>query len=234
MINKTFQILQLLQQEELKELARWLRSPWCNSQKKLADLFTVLQKYYPDFDSPKLSKEALFKKLYPQKTYDVKWMRNLLSALTIEVERFLQHQALERNSYLQQQLLLQTFQERHQTQWFQKRSHQLIESLKQKEGKDSSDFFLLSQLYEQVHRHPALLQRQLAGPNALQQADTFLDQCYALSKYRFLSELSERNKIVEEQNKLETKNRFPSRFIRSIVFAHTRGLSTFSPKPQAL
>ncbi len=202
MNHKVFQILSILRPQELKSFERWLRSPWCNSQQKLHELFVILRPYHPNFDSPKLSKERLFDQLYPNHKYSVGWLRNLFSGLSQQAERFLKHQMLEKDDNLGEQLLLQGFRERHQTDWFQKRSQKLIEKLEEQSPKDSDALWVLSRCYEQIHRHPELLQKQLTGPTALDQAQYYLEQAHALSQYRFLSERNERHQILQDQPEL--------------------------------
>ncbi len=196
MQNKTTQILRLLSPEEIKRFDKWLHSPWCNSNKKLPVLFLQLKKQYPHFEHSSLTKEKLFKKLYPAKSFDDKWFRNLLAALNQEAERFLQHERLNQSPALQKKLLLREYHDRQQIDWFEKNTRALIEFFQQKKGKTESDLFELSWLYEQLHRQPSAVARQLPEANALEQADQWLDQAYALTKARFLIEFSERNKIV--------------------------------------
>ncbi len=202
MQNKTTQILQLFSAEEVKRFDKWLHSPWCNSNKKLPLLFLALKKYHPHFEHPALTKEKLFAKLYPAKKFDDKWLRNLLAALNQEAERFLQHERLKQSPALQKKLLVHEYHDRQQIDWFEKHAQALIDLLRQKKGKDESDLFELSWLYEQLHRHPSAVARQLPEANALEQADQWLDQAYALAKARFLIEFSERHKIVAEEHDL--------------------------------
>jgi len=201
--NKTTQILALLTFEEIKSLDKWLSSPWCNSNKKILSLFNLLKKHYPTFEHSSLAKPNLFKKLYPGKVFDDKWMRNLLSGLTKEAERFLQHQRLMKDDQLGKKMLIEEYQERNQLVKFEKKTFELIRELEAKPNKDLQDLYDLNFLFEKLYREPSSVDRQHPGTDWLTKANFWLDQFYALAKARNLMEFSERQIIFGEEYNLE-------------------------------
>ena len=144
------------------------------------------------------------------------WLRNLFSALSRQVERFLQHQQLDQQPELGEQLLLQCFRERHQANWFRKGSLQLIERLRSRPTADPESLHWLSTCYEQLHRHPELSQKQRADSQALDQAQAQLNRAYALRQYRFLSERHERHKILGDQDQLPEQLRALDQWTRAV------------------
>ena len=194
MTNKVFQLLSILHPSELKPFERWLRSPWCNSQQKLHELFVLLRPHHPHFDPPKARKETLFQQLYPEQPE------------------------------LGEQLLLQCFRERHQANWFRKGSLQLIERLRSRPTADPESLHWLSTCYEQLHRHPELSQKQRADSQALDQAQAQLDRAYALRQYRFLSERHERHKILGDQDQLPEQLRALDQWTRQHYLDHLDAL----------
>lgn len=203
MQNKTTQILALLSPEEIKLLDKWLASPWCNSNKKLYTLFVLMKKHHPSYDHASLTKPRLFRKIYPGKAFDDKFMRNLLSGLTKEVERFLQHQRLSLSPILGQRLLVEEYQRRNDIEGFEKKISALIKVLEEKPKKDLQDLYDLASLYKKWYREPSLQDRNLPGDTILQKANHWLDQFYGLAKSRFLAELTERQLVLSEDYNLE-------------------------------
>ncbi|MBS1492550.1 MAG: hypothetical protein JST55_03510 [Bacteroidetes bacterium] len=86
---KAFRILSTLSKEEFAEFDRFINSPFFNRSKDLTKLFYAVNKYYPIFESPKLTNENIYKKLYPGKTFNEGTIRNLFTDLGNLAERFL-------------------------------------------------------------------------------------------------------------------------------------------------
>jgi hypothetical protein len=77
--SKSIDILKSLSEEELKQFKDFLGSPFFNTNRTLLKLFDVLKKYYPGFPPDKITKEKVFKKLYPGKSFNEQVMKNLIS-----------------------------------------------------------------------------------------------------------------------------------------------------------
>ncbi len=77
----TVEILEKLSSEELKKFGLLLKSPYFNSIEILPKMFEVIKNTRPDFNSPSLSIENMFKKLYPGKEFKEQTIRNLYSEL---------------------------------------------------------------------------------------------------------------------------------------------------------
>ena len=194
---KMARILAILTPEEFKSLGLWLQSPWANTNKKLVSLYTIVQKYHPDFSEKAMDKAQLFKKLYPTKAFDDKWMRNLMAAMCRQVEQFLVHQRLESDKILSAQLLGREYLERHEGDWHEKQVGELINSLEAKKAKETEDFLLLALLHSELYERPEHTQRK-SSHAALLTADHYLDCFYGLKKWRFATEMNERQLILPE------------------------------------
>ncbi|HMQ60677.1 MAG TPA: hypothetical protein PKE06_08415 [Flavilitoribacter sp.] len=72
-------LLRAIEPEELKVLDRWLRSPWCNTNKNLIRLLERVLRYYPGFSDPRFTKEKLFREVLPNGKFSDRRMNNLLS-----------------------------------------------------------------------------------------------------------------------------------------------------------
>lgn len=193
--SKLTQSLQLLTPDEFKSLYKWLQSPWANANKKLVEFYGLLQKHYPAFDAKSLTKEDLFAKLYPGKTYDDKWMRNIMGGLSKQVEKFLVHQRLEKDETLYKQLLAKEYLERHRNDWFEKQVNDLVKILEGKVVKETEDYLALLLIHDEQYRQSNVG----ASFPSLQIADLYLDTFYSITKWRYLTELRERQLILQEE-----------------------------------
>lgn len=87
--SKAAEILRTFTADELKSFRNYIMSPFHNTNKNVVKLFELSRKYAPVYDSPSLSKEKLFKKLYPGKKYSDIVMRILLSDMLFLAKEFL-------------------------------------------------------------------------------------------------------------------------------------------------
>ncbi len=195
--SKMARMLAFLTPEEFKSLGLWLQSPWANTNKKLVSLYDILQKYHPDFPANAMDKAQLFKKLYPGKAFDDKWMRNLMAAMCKQVEQFLVHQRLESDDSLSAQLLAKEYLKRHEGEWHEKLVNDIIDNLEAKKAKETEDFLLLGQLHGELYERPQST-RLKSSQALLLAADRYLDCFYGLHKWRCVTELNERQLILPE------------------------------------
>jgi hypothetical protein len=101
-------VLKSLKPDEFREFGRFTESPFLNGRKETARFFRMIKPYYPEFDDKKMSKESLFKKLYPGKKYDESTIRKLSSFLLKTAESYLAYTGLKEDSfYLELSLAIQ-------------------------------------------------------------------------------------------------------------------------------
>ncbi|MEO8666470.1 MAG: hypothetical protein ABI462_13345 [Ignavibacteria bacterium] len=87
--SKVFDVLKCLSKEEMKRFGDYIDSPLFNKRKIISSLFVCYKKFYPAFDDRNLSKEKIYKKLFPGKSYSDEIFRNLNSILLGHAEDFL-------------------------------------------------------------------------------------------------------------------------------------------------
>ncbi|MEM7368926.1 MAG: hypothetical protein AAF587_10045 [Bacteroidota bacterium] len=107
--SKLIHILSVLNPEELKRLYKFLKSPYYNANPHLIKLYKILRVDHPHFSSPTLSKERVFRKLFPDNAYNHAKLLNLMSDLTALVRTYLQHLQLETEAHTQEHLLLAAY-----------------------------------------------------------------------------------------------------------------------------
>ena len=197
--TKLAKILALITPGEYSTFGKWLASPWCNSNKKLIVLYKCLHAYHPHFKIEKLTKERLFKKLYPGKTYDDKWMRNIMAAMTKQAEKFMVHMRLEKNKTEYDHMLANDFLERHDIKNYKKTNAKLTDGLEAKKVKSTEDHLLLFRLYDQLYALPESIRNEAAHREVLLKSDHHLDSFYAIQKWRYRIVKAERERLLKDE-----------------------------------
>lgn len=109
---KLINILTTFSEEEMKQFDKFLASPFHNSGKNCTPLFRLLQKYYPDFKSEKITYESLHRKLYPRRIFNKQVMWNLTSAMETMAKEFLKQTALRKNKFTALELSISEYSSR--------------------------------------------------------------------------------------------------------------------------
>jgi len=91
MINlQIVKILRSFTKEEINSFTDFIYSPYYNKSKTVQKLWDEVKKYAPEFDSPNLEKEKVFKKIFGDKNFNYGTMKNLISTFTSIAEKFLE------------------------------------------------------------------------------------------------------------------------------------------------
>ena len=86
---KLIRLFRTFSKEEWKELEKFAASPYFNKGRNYMPLIKELKKYAPEFDSAKLTKENLYKKIFSGKPYKETVINTILSGLYGLSEEFL-------------------------------------------------------------------------------------------------------------------------------------------------
>ncbi|MBL8016392.1 MAG: hypothetical protein JNK43_03910 [Ignavibacteria bacterium] len=97
--SKCIAIMKFLTRDELKELGRFVVSPFFNRLNDVTGLFNILKKYHPEYPAEAVDKRKMFMKLFPGKPYNDSRMRNLISDLGQLTEKFLQQKSWTEENY---------------------------------------------------------------------------------------------------------------------------------------
>lgn len=104
--SKAIDILGSLSKEEFKQFGKFVRSPYFNENKKLAELYEILKKHHPDYSKKSLTKENAYVKLFPGRTYNDGTMRKLLSGMQQLAEEYIAHSHFDKVNLFEKTLLL--------------------------------------------------------------------------------------------------------------------------------
>ena len=94
--TKLISLLKTLDKNEIKEFGKFIVSPFHLKDRTMKPFFEAIMKYYPDFESPKFTRENIYESLYPGKKYDDAVIRKLSSYLYKMGEEFLVYKAFEK------------------------------------------------------------------------------------------------------------------------------------------
>lgn len=195
--TKLIKLLQTLDPTEFRRLHQFLQSPYYNYNQHLIKLYQLLRKYYPDFTAPRLTKERVFQKLFPEDTFDINKMRKLMSALTQLVEEYLISLHLKKDHYQRDRMLTAIYRQRNLAALYQKNTRDLIRDLEQSPYRNRDYYLALAQLNEELFFHPDT-DKQQTGKPPLDQAMAHLDAYYLLSKLQLGAEMKTRENILAE------------------------------------
>ncbi|MEM6316290.1 MAG: hypothetical protein AAF960_01395 [Bacteroidota bacterium] len=139
--SKLIHHLKLLSAEELKRFASFVRSPYYTQSKDVIRLFNLLRKHHPHFSNKQVTKDRIFKRLFPKETYSDIKLRNLQSKLNKVVENYLLQLTFEQDEIAKRKALAKLYQQRNYTVAFQRATEQLLDDLDFLPFRDA-DYFL--------------------------------------------------------------------------------------------
>jgi len=107
--SKSVDLLHILSQREFKKLGEFLNSPLHNKNRRLVELYGILEEYHPGFSSDGFTKQTLYSRLFPGEKYRDNMMRKVLSELSSKILEFLAYinftqDRLEQNKHLMSEL----------------------------------------------------------------------------------------------------------------------------------
>lgn len=95
--TKLIEILKTFSKDEWKLFEKFAASPFFNNGRSYLPLLKQLQKYYPEFESKKLTYENIYKKIYPGRQFNKQVMWNLVSELEKLSREFILQLAFREN-----------------------------------------------------------------------------------------------------------------------------------------
>jgi hypothetical protein len=114
--SKLITLLSTFSKEEIKRFEKFSSSGYYNQGRNFKPFLTILKNYYPLYDSPNLTSEKIYKKLYPGKEYDrnaALTMRVIESQLTSIAEKFIVCESLnEKDDFIFTKILSEKLMDR--------------------------------------------------------------------------------------------------------------------------
>lgn len=135
--SRLIKILRSFSPKEMQLFEKFLTSPFHRSEKNCHSFFKQVKKFYPQFNSGRLTYENLYSVMYPGKTYNKQVMWNLGSVTEKMARKFLVQQALRKNRFKETSLLLGELKERKLTDSYLLALNELENQL----GEEKLDYF---------------------------------------------------------------------------------------------
>lgn len=200
--SKLIHLLKALPKNEFNDLGKFLRSPYLNSNKRLIIFYDILKKYYPEFESPKLAKSIIFKKIFPSgKPFKDKELRALMSDFSKAIENFLAHHELKQGNLLRRKHLAKSLSKKNDFKALERATDSLIEDLK-KGTERGTDYYLdVFGLNRDLYFHSETTSFQKSS-GRIEAIMHNLDLFYVLSKLRLSFEFFARQQLLGESHEI--------------------------------
>jgi len=180
---------------EFKGFHRFLQSPVFNTNTRIISFYELLKKYYPAFDSPKLAREKVHAKLYPNKKYNYQQFANLITDLSRLTEEYFMHLAYKADTFQRRKFLAQSYKERDMYDLFEKESNDLLVIADVQER--AINFQRSYEVLHDFYFHPNTDKRE-KKILALKLMVEHLDNYYLHKKLLLAVEMKSREKIFNE------------------------------------
>ena len=193
--TKLLQVLQTLSPAEFKRFNKFVQSPFYNTNPSVIKLYKVLKSAYPDFTSPRLEKEKVFKKIFPNKAFNYHHFANILSEMTHLAEEFITQLELESQPFQKRKIRMKALGKRNNYAFFEKETRALIEELNEQPYRD------VTYLTEMMDLKRAFISHQSSPMYAVEEdflrdMMNLLDEYFALSKLQLAVAMKTKAKIV--------------------------------------
>lgn len=152
--TKLFKLVQVLLPSELMDIERYLAVPFINTNSDVVTLFSKLRKFHPGMDSPELTKERLYRKLFGKQPYNDGKMRKLMTQLTQLIEQYLIQIELKKSEELRTKLLARSLGERSNYGLFFEVVESRLKKLEKQAGRGRDYFRESFELSESLYYHP--------------------------------------------------------------------------------
>lgn len=200
--SRLIKLLKTLEEEELKRLLKFLKSPFYNANPRIVQLYEYLRKYHPEYQSPKLQKEKVFARLFPDKPFDYSKFTNLMSDFSQLLEEYLMLLEYKQDPFQQQKMLAKAFGRRSAYDLFEKKTMKLLAELEDQLFRDIAYFEKSKNLIESYFFHPQTKKYQgtVDYPEEIMHR---LDQYFILSKLQLSAELLSRQKYLSKKYEIK-------------------------------
>lgn len=139
--HQVIETIKTFSPEEVKQFRRYLSSPYFNRSTVLVEIFELLAKFYPDFNSRKLTKEYISEVVFKCEEYKDSTVRNALYELQTLTEEFLTQENFRKSTVLSFDCLLKELREKKLTGVFEKNSSFLDKKYSEIKNVDT-DYYL--------------------------------------------------------------------------------------------
>jgi len=140
--SKLLLILKTFSKQEIKEFEKYIHSPYLNSAGEyIYSFFNCIKKYHPDFEHANLSKQNIFKEIYPNERYNDSRIRKLASETMKLALDYLAVRNLLEDEGQKGHYILKELDERDLTSLFEIKNKELINKIDKTKVKDFTYYY---------------------------------------------------------------------------------------------
>ncbi len=201
--TKLFKLIKSLSKKEFNQLEAYIDSPFfLKKNKNPLKLYLALAAYAPKFDSNELTKEVIFKAVYPNVNYNDGKMRNLLSRTVKIVDNYLLYLDNEEDEFGRDKRLSEVYNKRNIESEFFNYSRRLLAELEKVEQKDTAYYFNKFSLEKELYFH---IENNRKNSNELLKNTIYNFQNYlGLEQAIFLLEITNKKQMFKDSINLPT------------------------------
>lgn len=197
--TKLTKLLMKLTASEIREFKAWFKQ--MGSAKR--DAFLVLEhllKYYPDFPSKRLEQTVVYKKIFPNQTFNYRRLMKAVSQTYVALKKFLVMELLAEDDFLSDYLLAKIF-----TQRDLPNEQQLIFEKKIKKSPQLPEEFYEQMKWNELGYFSEDKKKKDNQTGRIVEANKMLDIFYLGQKLKYACEIVIKNKLFQQDHSIEFK-----------------------------
>ncbi len=144
---KVIEILKTFSNKDLKDFELFLQSPFFNDSQKIRNLYKILTKFHPNFNSPHLTEENLSKQLSPDLAYKKSTFKSLLFEMANLADEYLKVINLRGRQFIKEDFLRDEYIKRKLYKYFDHNLRNAEKNLIPESGYQSNYFLNLFRLH---------------------------------------------------------------------------------------
>lgn len=194
--SQLLDICQALEKKEIRGLKKWLISPAHNHREDVVQLFDYLITGDHLYNDKYLDKERIFRKLFPEETFDDAKLRQTMHFLLKAIEEYLAYNALLEDDISTQFALAKTYRHKNLESPYQKIIKQVGKTQNKQVVQDDQFFMNQHYLYQEVYDSSA----QRKGSDAkLQELSNTLEISFIIRKLRMACFMLNHQSIFKQE-----------------------------------
>lgn len=190
--GKLIQLFKAIGKTELREFTQFVKSPFYNRNQRVIALYMYLKKHKKNLDDEKLTKEYIFKRIFPKGEEYEDWkMRELMSDLSKLIEEYFIVKEARCDNINKQMLLIRSFEKRQIDGYFVAYAHHLDKAINKLEVKNMEHYLIQLRLHHMLYYHPTTSPFNVKESRKLMSGILYnTDMFYSLAKLRYGYEIA--------------------------------------------
>ncbi|MEZ4884749.1 MAG: hypothetical protein R3E32_08500 [Chitinophagales bacterium] len=201
--TKLVEIIQALDDSEIKRFDDYVNSPFFNKNDKVIALLKFIRKYYPDFENTRFTKENAYKTVFGSKQkFNVQKLRNIMSQLAKLLEAFLVQIDRESSDIQFDELLLTAFDRRYIDKHFAQKYQELKKQTAKTKEKSATHYYYVHRIEDVAFDHSIRRNNRLIDTN-VEEAVNNLDYFYLALKLRYCCAMLNSQSVITVDHNMQ-------------------------------